>query len=96
MSKLDQLRALREVRGARRSPANPDQDVARQHEHRGQSSAITPSGQKSTGTQSGLRVTKRGRPRLEDVAKTLTAVKPWVAAGMSRRTWYRRRSEVGK
>ena len=34
-----------------------------------------------------------GRPRLEDRGKTLVATKPWAAAGMSERTWYRRRRE---
>lgn len=36
---------------------------------------------------------KRGRPRLEDVDKTLEATKPWKAAGMSKRTWQRRQAE---
>ena len=38
----------------------------------------------------------RGRPRVDDKAAqaaTLTALKPWVAAGMSRATWYKRRAE---
>lgn len=30
----------------------------------------------------------RGRPRLED--KRAASSKPWIAAGMSRATWYRR------
>lgn len=36
---------------------------------------------------------RRGRPRIEDRDKTLKATKPWVAAGMSERSWYRRRAE---
>jgi hypothetical protein len=36
---------------------------------------------------------KRGRPRIEDKDKTLTATKPWVALGMCRRTWEKRRKE---
>lgn len=36
---------------------------------------------------------KRGRPRLEDRDKTLRATKPWLAAGMSRSSWYRRQRE---
>ena len=35
----------------------------------------------------------KGRPRLEDRDKTIEAQKPWVAAKMSRRTWYRRQAE---
>lgn len=34
-----------------------------------------------------------GRPRLEDREKTNEARRPWEAAGMSRRTWYRRMAE---
>ena len=38
---------------------------------------------------------KRGRPRLEDKHKTLTAREPWNQAKppMSRSTWYRRMKE---
>lgn len=36
----------------------------------------------------------RGRPRLENVGKTLEATKPWALAGMSRRSWYRRKAEL--
>lgn len=32
---------------------------------------------------------KRGRPRLGEVRE-----KPWIAAGMSERTWYRRQAEA--
>ncbi len=39
---------------------------------------------------------KRGPPRIEDRGKTLTATKPWGAAGMSRATWYRRQAENRK
>lgn len=35
---------------------------------------------------------KRGRPRIEEAADTLTAQKPWAGL-MSRSTWYRRRKE---
>jgi hypothetical protein len=36
---------------------------------------------------------RKGRPRIEDRAKTIEAKQPWVAKGMSRSTWYRRKSE---
>ncbi len=39
---------------------------------------------------------KKGRPRLEHVADTFEASKPWLALGMSRRTWYRRKKEGKK
>lgn len=37
---------------------------------------------------------RRGRPRIGDEGSTLKARAPWVAAGMSERTWYRRRKEA--
>jgi hypothetical protein len=36
---------------------------------------------------------KTGRPRIEERAKTLRALAPWKAAGMSRATWFRRQAE---
>jgi hypothetical protein len=39
------------------------------------------------------RAQKRGRPRIEEMADTIEAAKPWIALGMSRRTWYRRQRE---
>jgi hypothetical protein len=36
---------------------------------------------------------KKGRPRIEDRARTIEARKPWLKLGMSRRTWYRRQAE---
>lgn len=39
------------------------------------------------------RPTRPGRPRIEDRDKTLAALKPWAALGMSERTWYRRQQE---
>ena len=36
---------------------------------------------------------KKGRPRIEDKGKSFEATKPWLALGMSRRTWYSRRKE---
>lgn len=38
--------------------------------------------------------TIKGRPRLEDVGKTLKATRPWEKLGMSERTWHRRRAEL--
>jgi len=39
------------------------------------------------------RLPKKGRPRIEDRAKTIEARQPWLKLGMSRRTWYRRQAE---
>jgi hypothetical protein len=39
---------------------------------------------------------KKGRPRIEDKGQSFEATKPWLALGMSRRTWYSRRKEQGK
>jgi hypothetical protein len=36
---------------------------------------------------------KKGRPRIEDKDKSFETTKPWIALGMSRRTWYARRKE---
>jgi hypothetical protein len=36
---------------------------------------------------------RKGRPRIEDRAKTFEAKRPWEAKGMSRSTWYRRKRE---
>jgi hypothetical protein len=36
---------------------------------------------------------KKGRPRIEDRARTIEAKKPWFKLEMSRRTWYRRQAE---
>ena len=41
-------------------------------------------------------VSKKGRPRIEDRAKTIEAKKPWLKLNMSRRTWYRRQAEKRK
>ena len=35
---------------------------------------------------------KVGRPLASAKDKTLEATKPWIADGVSRRTWYRRRA----
>jgi hypothetical protein len=40
-----------------------------------------------------MKPARKGRPRIEDRAKTIEARKPWLALGMSRRTWYRRQAE---
>jgi hypothetical protein len=47
------------------------------------------------GVAPGPREAKRkpGRPRAEDRGKTLAADKPWIAAGVSRASWYRRKAE---
>jgi|HubBroStandDraft_4_1064222.scaffolds.fasta_scaffold15916_3 hypothetical protein len=42
------------------------------------------------------RAPKKGRPRIEDRARTIEARAPWLKLGMSRRTWYRRQAEKRK
>jgi hypothetical protein len=44
----------------------------------------------------GRRAVKKGRPRIEDRARTIEARKPWLKLGMSRRAWYRRQAEKRK
>ena len=36
---------------------------------------------------------KKGRPRIEDIGKSIEATKPWLKLKMSRTTWYRREAE---
>jgi hypothetical protein len=43
-----------------------------------------------------MRHTRKGRPRIEERAKTTEAKKPWLKLEMSRRTWYRRQAEQRK
>lgn len=38
-------------------------------------------------------IRRKGRPRIEDKDKTIEAAAPWIAMGMSRRSWYRRQAE---
>jgi hypothetical protein len=40
-----------------------------------------------------MKLAKKGRPRIEDRARTIEAKKPWLKLEMSRRTWYRRQAE---
>jgi hypothetical protein len=104
MSKIDQLRALREAKSSRggvesrhagrQTQAGPrmTSDVKN-----GLAKPLSPNREQPltslAGVASGPREAKPGRPLDVDKAKTLTATKPWAAAGLSRRTWYRRRSE---
>lgn len=53
-------------------------------------------GAREAGVAPSPREAKRGRPLDVDKDKTLTAIKPWIAAGLSRATWYRRRAERAK
>lgn len=41
----------------------------------------------------GEKPARKGRPRIEDRAKTIEARAPWLKLNMSRRTWYRRQAE---
>ncbi len=99
MSKLEQLQALRGLKSSRGSRVSrPALPSVRQASPDSQSVApkATGIGAREAGVAPSPREAKRGRPRIEDRAKTLQATKPWVAAGMSERTWYRRRAERAK
>lgn len=102
LSKSEQLRALRELKfsrkssdgGVKESPARiPDYNGVKSlalvtaHGLPGKScslSLVVPSPSETTPL-------KRGRP-----FKPETKDKPWIALGMSRRTWYRRKAEATK
>jgi hypothetical protein len=40
-------------------------------------------------------ITRRGRPRRGSEAETISHRQPWLAAGMSRASWYRQRKSQG-
>lgn len=126
MSKLEQIRALKERRATKGSRGSVEGhartgDVPAS----GPSGSVTPAAppelrqgprarKKGTGIKPGPRETKPkkpkaakkrakrakkpapvskvkvGRPRAEDRGKTLSDTKPWVAAKMSRASWYRK------
>lgn len=77
MSKLDQLRSLREAKAIKVASASP------------QASVLAPVKWISRKEAEAIFPAKRGRPRIGE-----TRDKPWLAAGMSRRTWYRRKAEA--
>lgn len=88
MSKLDQIKALREAKASntssRGSPTRPCKPgISREVIGSNAGNPLTEQGEPSP------RETKRGRPRIGEVRD-----KPWIAAGMSRRTWYRRKAEA--
>lgn len=81
MSKLDEIRALRERRHAgsiRRADPKPvaKQQPRQQRKRQEKPIAASP---------------RIGRPRREEAANTIEAQKPWIAEGVSRATWYRLR-----
>ena len=56
-------------------------------------SAIHGDGGRLGAIQAAPDTSRKGRPRLEDRPATIEAQAPWIALGMSRRTWYRRQKE---
>ena len=95
MSKLEQLRAMREARTkeSRGSSTPRRKRVTANVESPGGSGRSEP----LPGMRAGPREPKRraGRPRLEETDKTIEAQKPWLMhkPKMSRATWYRRQKE---
>ena len=95
MSKLDQLRGLREQRAS----AVKGKSTAKAKDHAPKIKGPAPSKKrrakkKAASASIALRPSPiRGRPRLEDRDKTLTATEPWKALGFSRRTYFRRVAE---
>jgi len=47
-------------------------------------------------TAGAVAILKRGRPLAKDADKALMQTKPWLAEGMSRASWYRRKREAEK
>lgn len=91
MSKLDQLKALRE---ARARPSRAGKTVTRNSHLVGRGEGLQPDGppvgavaaQPARDTK--VKARKKGRPRIGEKRD-----RPWEALGMSQSTWYRRRKE---
>ena len=95
MSKYDDLRSMREA-----NVAAPKRIVEPRlaKRTRGVDAVGSNDGGPAASSKGAVRaqsskVSRRGRPRIEEKAKTLTAQKPWLALGMSRATWYSRQAE---
>ena len=94
MAAIEVLRATRRVRDG---IPNTRRDVSL----RQGSSAVRGSGGgkgepdrgQGMATENAPKATRKGRPLESERHLTTEQTKPWVASGMSRRTWYRRRKE---
>jgi hypothetical protein len=93
MSKMDQLRALREAQPSSRGGRQSGPVGGLRKDARPAPPTALVVGNGVAGVATGSREHKRGRPLNKDKAATLTAQKPWEAEGMSRTTWYRRQAE---
>lgn len=100
MGKSDWLRTARE-QNARKSSAGGVESKTRKRHGDGDANGVNGLGRTASvdridglpypaiaGVATGPVEIKRGRPRIGE-----TRDKPWIAAGMSRRTWYRRKAE---
>src|SRR6202161_3927970 len=88
-SKAAGLRAMREANYAARKKPNPFEDATPEASGTARtapsgSSLVKPSRNSVRASPS----SKRGRPRIGEQPD-----KPWISAGMSERTWYRRKKE---
>src|ERR1700722_15794403 len=94
MSKLDPPRQLREGRekGPRRVERLREVTLPATAPKAPVSAGVERAGTGSAGVvgSNPTRSTKRGRPLDSEKGKTLMALQPWKALGLSRRTWYRR------
>lgn len=95
-SKAEQVAALRLARVERSKSSDGGEKKHPRTDGSGKASAALPEGptqitqiKRGAGVAPGPSGTKRGRPRIGE-----TRDKPWVAAGMSRSTWYRRKAEL--
>ena len=86
MSKLDQLRALREiavpVAKAGKRPTNPSHGE------------VTVAAARTVGATPATAAKSKGRPLDKDRHKALAATQPWKIEGISRSTWFRRRQST--
>jgi hypothetical protein len=98
MSKLDQIRALRETRKGGRKPSNKPIQRGPGTSAKQPPSPAEGSVRPLEGVPTGSLVGApshfpKGRPRVENRERTLKALEPWKAEKMSRATWFRRKSE---
>ena len=92
VSKLEQLRLLRERDAQPRLRAEPLGAREPARVATGTPQAASRSGDDLGQRQPSLR--RLGRPLDKDRHLSLSATQPWIAEGMSERTWYRRQKEA--
>ena len=101
--KQRQLRAMREAQAnesrrhdARSKSAKADPDAETRSASLLRDTGAEPIASVPPSKTERSKAARRGRPRLEETAQTLTAQKPWekMTPPMSRATWYKRQKDT--